>query len=110
MATNGSRKSGLDEFARKSEEAARLLSLLANASRLRILCELSDGERSVSALEAVVGLSQSALSQHLAKLREADLVTTRRAAQMIYYSIADKKAERLLAVIAEVFCKPATSR
>ncbi|MGE3918765.1 MAG: ArsR/SmtB family transcription factor, partial [Hyphomicrobiaceae bacterium] len=81
-------------------------SLLANPHRLRILCELQAGERSVSALEAVVGLSQSALSQHLAKLREAQIVTTRREAQTIHYSIADPRAQRLLDVLAELFCPP----
>lgn len=96
----------IQEFARSSAEASELLSLLANPNRLRILCELLDGERSVSALEAVVGLSQSALSQHLAKLREGGIVTTRREAQTIYYSIADKRAERVLAVLADIFCKP----
>ena len=96
----------IDDFARKSEQAAELLALLANPNRLRILCELLDGERSVSALEPVVGLSQSALSQHLAKLREGGIVTTRREAQTIYYSIADTCTERVMAVLADIFCKP----
>ncbi|RTL72832.1 MAG: transcriptional regulator [Hyphomicrobiales bacterium] len=96
----------IDDFARKSEQAAELLALLANPNRLRILCELLDGERSVSALEPVVGLSQSALSQHLAKLREGGIVTTRREAQTIYYSIADTRTERVMAVLADIFCKP----
>lgn len=91
----------------KSEEASDLLSVLANRHRLRILCELYKGERSVSALEKVVGLSQSALSQHLAKLREAAVVTTRREAQTIHYSISDGRAERLLAVLYDLFCNPA---
>lgn len=93
----------------KSEEASQLLLLLANPHRLRILCELLEGERSVSSLEAVIGISQSALSQHLARLREAQVVTTRREAQSIYYSLTDKRAERLIEVLAELFCKPARS-
>jgi ArsR family transcriptional regulator, virulence genes transcriptional regulator len=96
----------MQDLTAKSEEAAQLLTLLANANRLRILCELLEGERSVSSLEAVVGLSQSALSQHLAKLREAGVVATRREAQSIYYSLSDERAARLLAVLAELFCKP----
>jgi len=82
-----------------------MLTVLANRHRLRILCELHKGERSVSALENVVSLSQSALSQHLAKLREAKIVATRRDAQTIYYSISDARAERLLAVLYDIFCK-----
>ncbi len=100
----------IQEFAKKSEEASELLSLLANPNRLRILCELLDGERSVSALEDVVGLSQSALSQHLARLRDGGIVTTRREAQTIHYSIFDKRAERVLAVLAEIFCKSKDTR
>ena len=60
---------------------------MANSHRLLILCELNNGERTVSALEAVVPLSQSALSQHLAKLRDYGIVSTRREAQSIYYSL-----------------------
>jgi ArsR family transcriptional regulator, virulence genes transcriptional regulator len=60
----------------------------------------------VTALGSVVDLSQSALSQHLAKLREAGIVETRRVAQTIYYSISDARAERLLAVMYELFCAP----
>ncbi len=70
----------IQELTRKSTEASELLALLANPHRLRILCELHQGERSVSALEEVIGLSQSALSQHLAKLRAANIVATRREA------------------------------
>lgn len=94
------------EFTAKSDEVAGLLGLLANGRRLHILCELLDGERSVSALEAEVGLSQSALSQHLAKLREGAIVTTRREAQTIYYSIADARVRRILDVLADIYCKP----
>jgi len=98
------------ELLARSEEATRLLAVLANRHRLQILCELHKGEHSVSALESVIDLSQSALSQHLAKLREADVVSTRREAQTIYYSISDSRAERLLAVLYDVFCEPVKSR
>ncbi len=94
----------MQELTDKSTEAAELLALLANAHRLRVLCALLDGERSVSSLEDVVDLSQSALSQHLARVK------TRREAQSIYYSIADERAGRILDVLADIFCKPATSR
>mgnify|MGYP001420733922 CR=1 FL=1 len=96
----------IQELIAKSEEASQLLTLLANPHRLRILCELQKGERSVSALEAVVGLGQSALSQHLARLREGRIVLTRREAQTIYYSVSDARAARLLEVLADLFCPP----
>ena len=68
-----------------------------------------NGERSVSALEAVVPLSQSALSQHLAKLREYGVVTTRREAQSIYYSLADPRVASLIGTLYELFCAPTKS-
>lgn len=96
----------IQDLTEKSEEASEMLAMLANPFRLRILCELHKAERCVSELEAVVGLSQSALSQHLAKLRAAGIVTTRREAQTIHYSITDERAARLLAVLFEIFCAP----
>ena len=90
--------------------AARFLKQLANASRLAILCELVEGERSVGELAAVVGLSQSALSQHLARLRGAGLVATRREAQTIYYSLADPGVTRIIGVLYELYCRPARRR
>lgn len=93
-----------------SEEAEALLKALANSHRLMILCELKDGERSVTALEAVVPLTQSALSQHLARLREGGFVATRREAQTIYYSLADPRVARLIEVLHDMFCGPAKSK
>ncbi len=80
----------------RADHVAERLSLLANAKRLLILCELSKGEASVGALQASVGISQSALSQHLAKLREAGMVATRREGQTIHYSISDRDIEVLM--------------
>ncbi len=93
-----------------STEAEELLKALANSHRLMILCELREGERSVSALERVVPLAQSALSQHLAKLRDGGFVSTRREAQTIYYSLADQRVARLIEVLHELFCAPAKIR
>lgn len=90
----------------RSEAVAELLKAMANSHRLLILCELSDGERSVSELEGVVNLSQSALSQHLAKLRECKIVKTRREAQAIYYSLADERVARLMSTLQNEFCPP----
>ena len=81
----------------RAAEAARLLRLLAHEKRLLVLCHLeAGGEMNVTELVGVVGLSQSALSQHLARLREDQLVATRREAQTIWYRLADPKAARLL--------------
>lgn len=93
----------------KSEEVAGLLAMLANPFRLRIMCELQQGERAVSELESVVGLSQSALSQHLAKLRSTGIVKTRRKAQTIHYSIKDERVARLLGTLFELFCATDTA-
>ena len=100
----------MQELAANSLEAEELLKALANSHRLMLLCELKDGERSVSALERVVPLTQSALSQHLAKLREGGFVATRREAQTIYYRLADTRVARLIEVLHELFCAPAKSR
>lgn len=91
----------------RAAEAARLLKLLANEQRLTVLCRLSGTELSVTELGAHVNLSQSALSQHLAKLRADGLVATRRDAQTIYYRLADPIAERLIGVLCDVYGKPA---
>ncbi|KAF0183320.1 MAG: ArsR family transcriptional regulator [Alphaproteobacteria bacterium] len=84
-------------------EATRLLKLLSNEQRLTVLCRLSDGELSVTQLGEFVDLSQSALSQHLAKMRADGLVATRRDAQTIYYRLADPIAERLISVLCELY-------
>ncbi len=89
----------------KAAEAARLLAALANESRLMILCELVDGELSVGTLVEAVGLTQSALSQHLAKLRAAGIVATRRDAQTIYYRLASEAAGRVMTTLAEIYCR-----
>ena len=86
-----------------------MLKAMSNSHRLLILCELYGGERSVSELEAVVSLSQSALSQHLAKLREYGVVSTRRESQSIYYSLADPRVASLVGTLYELFCAPTKS-
>ncbi|MDS9469018.1 metalloregulator ArsR/SmtB family transcription factor [Paracoccus sp. MBLB3053] len=89
----------------RADYVASRLALVANAKRLLILCELAKGERSVSALQEAVGLSQSALSQHLAKLREAGMVDTRREGQTIHYRISDPDLEVLMTALYDAFCK-----
>jgi DNA-binding transcriptional ArsR family regulator len=95
----------IQQLAVQSEHAAALLRALANEQRLLILCHLSvAGELSVSALGERMTLSQSALSQHLGRLRDDGIVTFRREAQTLFYHIADEKAARLLALLHDLFC------
>lgn len=89
---------------RNIDGAANLLKALSNEKRLRIVCTLFDKEKSVSELERVIGLSQSALSQHLARLRRDGIVTTRRSAQTIYYSLQDRATHSVLACLHDIFC------
>ena len=96
---------GMTDLEHKAAEAAQLLKLLANEYRLLILCRLAQTrEMSVSELVNAVGVSQSALSQHLAKMREEGLVGTRRDAQTVYYRLADPNATRLLALLRDIYC------
>lgn len=90
----------------KADDAEALLKALANKHRLLILCELHKGERSVSALMEAVDLSQSALSQHLGRLRADKLVETRRDAQTIYYSIAQQAVTELISTLYNIYCAP----
>ncbi|WP_374570621.1 ArsR/SmtB family transcription factor [Phenylobacterium sp.] len=88
-----------------AREAADLLRVMANEHRLLVLCALRGGELSVGQLAELVGLSQSALSQHLARLRSDRVVATRRQGQTIFYSIADEDAAALLEALAGVMSR-----
>ena len=93
--------------------ASGLLRAMGNPHRLMILSQLIKAERSVGELERVVGLSQSALSQHLARLRRDRLVKTRRSAQTIFYSLAGNEAEMVLSTLYQLYCgenAPASTR
>ena len=93
------------KFGRQAEEAASLLKAMANECRLLVLCHLAvSGELNVGQLAERVGLSQSALSQHLAKLREQGLVSTRKEAQTVFYRLCDPRAEQLLGLLHDLFC------
>lgn len=102
MTTTDARQ--LKAMSRRAEEAAGLMRALSHEARLRVLCELSSGERSVGELVQSSGLSQSALSQHLARLREEGLVATRREAQTIYYSVTDPKVLQVVRLLYELYC------
>jgi ArsR family transcriptional regulator, virulence genes transcriptional regulator len=99
--------SDLASLQEKAGQAARLLRLLGNENRLLLLCHLvAQGEMGVGALAEAVGLSQPALSQHLAMLREDGLVATRRESQAVFYRLADPKAARVLALLHDLYCAP----
>ena len=92
-------------MAEKAAEAAALLKALSNEHRLLILCHLiSAGEQSVGDLLQRIDLSQSALSQHLARLREEELVGFRREAQTLFYRVTDERAEQVLMLLRDIFC------
>jgi ArsR family transcriptional regulator len=89
----------------KASEVASLLGALANNRRLLVLCKLVEvGEATVGTLAEEVGISQSALSQHLARMREEGIVTFRRDAQTLWYRIADPKVETLFATLHRLYC------
>lgn len=101
----------LADFEKKASEVADILRALANERRLMILCQLVEyGEATVGSLVDAVGISQSALSQHLAKMRDEGIVTFRRDAQTIWYRIADARVEQLFATLHRLFCKPAKKK
>lgn len=87
-----------------AEQAAELLKSMSNKNRLMVLCNLADREMSVSELNQCVPLSQSALSQHLAYLRNSDLVSTRKEAQTVYYSLNGKAAIQIISVLKRIYC------
>jgi ArsR family transcriptional regulator, virulence genes transcriptional regulator len=108
-AANGSRRrrggSELEMLATQAASAARMLKLLGNENRLLILCWLAaHGEMKVGDIVEAVGLSQSALSQHLALLRADGLVTFRRESQTLYYRVGDPRAARILKLLKEIYC------
>ncbi|PWC83002.1 ArsR family transcriptional regulator [Azospirillum sp. TSH100] len=97
----------IEDLQANARRASALLKAMCNERRLLILCHLSQGERSVGELEDLVGLSQSALSQHLARLRNDNLVRTRRSAQNIYYSLNGHEAQTIMATLHGLYCTPA---
>ena len=95
----------ISRFQESAGEAADLLRLLANENRLLILCQLAmEKEMAVGGLADRIGLSQSALSQHLAKMRHEGLVATRRDGTTVFYRIGDAKVRRILTVLKNIYC------
>lgn len=93
----------IGELEKNAERAANLLKALSNDKRLLILCALYKQEKCVGELEEIIQLSQSALSQHLARLRRDELVTTRRDAQTIYYSLEDTTVKAMLQTLYGIY-------
>jgi len=94
----------LERMREHAPDAAGLMKALGNESRLMILCTLAEGERSVGELNAMIPLSQSALSQQLARLRGHGIVKTRRESQTIYYSLAEGPADRVIHLLHDIYC------
>lgn len=92
------------ELENNATDAAALLKALSNESRLLILCNLVSGEKSVGELNERIPLSQSALSQHLARLRKDELVAIRKEAQTVFYRISSPEAEKVIEVLYNAYC------
>ena len=99
-----SKSKSLAHMQRHAPDAAALMNALGNESRLMILCSLAERERSVGELNEIVPLSQSALSQQLARLRDQELVETRRESQTIFYSLAPGPADRVIHLLHDIYC------
>lgn len=97
----------LTELHDMASHACELLKAMANEWRLMILCQLSEGEKTVSELQAMLGLSQSALSQHLAVLRRERIVKARKHAQSVSYSLSGEDATKVMETLHDVFCEQA---
>ena len=94
----------LAELHDMASHACELLKAMSNKWRLIILCQLSEGEKSVGELQSLLGIGQSAVSQHLAILRREKIVESRKHAQSIYYSLSGDQAIKIMATLHEVFC------
>jgi len=95
----------IKQMRKHASEVSDFLKTLANENRLLILCILLEGEKNVGELNAQIDLSPSAISQHLAWLREANLVSTRREAQTVYYQISDQRVMAVMKVLETLFCE-----
>jgi DNA-binding transcriptional ArsR family regulator len=95
----------IQQLEKHAQQAADMLKQLGNVNRLMILCTLVNGEHSVGELHEMTNLSQSALSQHLASLRNAQLVQTRREAQTIFYSLLGTESTQIITVLKSIYCR-----
>ena len=98
-------ESDMDAMSRSARQAGEFLKAIAHESRLRILCQLVDGEKHVSELEEALDVRQSTVSQQLARLRLEGLVTFRRDGKQVFYSLASDDVKRVIALLVDIFCK-----
>ena len=94
-----------EDFAESARDATAFLKALANENRLLVLCHLADGEKSVTELEQLIGIRQPTLSQQLARLRSENLVSTRREAKTVYYSLASAEVTLVIQLLYKMFCE-----
>ncbi|MGR3615066.1 MAG: ArsR/SmtB family transcription factor [Paracoccaceae bacterium] len=104
MKNNAFSPTAIEDLEKNAAEAAAFLKALAHEGRLMILCHLALGERSVGELEALLGFRQAAVSQMLARLRDENLVSTRRAGKTIYYSLAEGNTRKTIEMLHGMFC------
>jgi len=102
---NKEQNSAITKMQKNAKKAESMLKLLANSKRLMILCHLIKTEKSVGELSDLVGLSQSALSQHLSKMKLQGLVESDKRGQMVYYSINNHEVEAILSTLYLIYCK-----
>ncbi len=98
-------KSNIDNMKKSAKKAESVLKILANSKRLMILCHLTKGEKTVGELATLVDLSQSALSQHLAKMRALDLVETDKRGQEVFYKVEHQEIEAILSTLCLIYFK-----
>ena len=94
----------LEKMQESAQRACDIMKLLGHPHRLMILCELKIEEQSVGVLSTTIGISQSLVSQHLARMRHENVVTSRRDAQVVYYSLKEGEAARVIAALYDIFC------
>ncbi len=96
----------LKQMAEAASRASSLMKTLGHKDRLMILCQLADGEKSVGELAEILDIPQSPLSQHLSRMRGENLVSTRREAQTIFYTLKGGDASRIIEVLYDLYCNP----
>ena len=100
----------LDLMQENAARASDLMKLLSHPHRLMILCELNQGERSVGELAERIGINQSPLSQHLARMRHEGVVEARREAQTVYYSLAGEETSAVISLLYSLYCQPGSAK
>ena len=100
-----SQKLRIAQMRRRAGQVTRLLKCMANEQRLLVLCQLMEGEKTAGELTEITGISQSAVSQHLALLRDSEIVKTRRESQYIFYSLSSREMQAMINLLYDLYCK-----